>query len=145
MSFVKIYGRRTYSNSWTVVGGFGVGGDSGAWVIDNTTGSVCGHVLAERGGLTYICPMELLLNDIKRTLNATSVCLPGGTDEEETVGLLGVSEASPALSGKADSGLANDVLESLSLDDSPQKTLQSRVRKVSGLNGGLQNGQIIPG
>lgn len=76
MELVKIHGRSTFSASWTVSGRFGVGGDSGAWVISNDDGKVCGHVLARRQGRTYICPMDLLLEDIKRTLGARSVELP---------------------------------------------------------------------
>lgn len=76
MELVKIHGRSTYSASWTVAGNFGVGGDSGAWVISNDDGRVCGHVLASRAGRTYICPMDLLLEDIRTTLNANEVTLP---------------------------------------------------------------------
>ena len=76
MELVKIHGRSTFSASWTVDGNFGVGGDSGAWVISNDDGRVCGHVVASRKGRTYICPMDLLLEDIKQTLGATSVKLP---------------------------------------------------------------------
>jgi len=104
MSSLRIYKRGSFSRSWHVVGNFGgksllmflytlehsaniclVGGDSGAWVIENTLGRVCGHVLAfcESRKLAYICPMEVLLEDIKRTLKAQKVCLPGGEIEEE--------------------------------------------------------------
>lgn len=76
-SFVKIKGRRNFSLSWTVVGDFGIGGDSGAWIVSNTTGQVAGHVLAERTGLTYICAMHLLFDDIRQTLRACSISLPG--------------------------------------------------------------------
>ncbi|KAK3676880.1 hypothetical protein LTR78_003084 [Recurvomyces mirabilis] len=76
MELVKIHGRSTFSASWTVDGGFGAGGDSGAWVISNDDGRVCGHVLASKTGRTYICPMELLLEDIRRTLKVESVSLP---------------------------------------------------------------------
>ena len=76
MELVKIHGRSTFSASWTVDGNFGVGGDSGAWVICNDDGKVCGHVLAARRGKTYICPMDLLLKDVKETLGATEVTLP---------------------------------------------------------------------
>jgi hypothetical protein len=76
-SFVKIKGRRNFSLSWTVVGDFGVGGDSGAWIVSNTTGQVAGHVLAERTGLTYICAMHLLFKDIQQTLKALKISLPG--------------------------------------------------------------------
>ncbi|KAI7662358.1 hypothetical protein KC318_g8906, partial [Hortaea werneckii] len=76
MELVKIYGRSTFSASWTVDGDFGVGGDSGAWVISNEDGRVCGHVLASKLGRTFICPMDLLLADIKETLGAATVELP---------------------------------------------------------------------
>lgn len=76
MELVKIHGRSTFSASWTVAGDFGVGGDSGAWVISNEDGRVCGHVLASRAGRTYICPMDMLLEDIKTTLRAEEVSLP---------------------------------------------------------------------
>ncbi|KAI9670034.1 MAG: hypothetical protein M1817_004514 [Caeruleum heppii] len=79
MSLVKMPGRRTPSYSWTVLGSFGMGGDSGAWVIDNHKGRVCGHVLAwcHSRRWAYICPMEILLDDIRRNLPATTVELPG--------------------------------------------------------------------
>ena len=76
MELVKIHGRSTFSASWTVDGEFGVGGDSGAWVISNDDGKVCGHVVAFRRGRAYICPMDLLLDDIKTTLGAKQVLLP---------------------------------------------------------------------
>ncbi|KAK4503103.1 hypothetical protein PRZ48_006530 [Zasmidium cellare] len=76
MELVKIHGRSTFSASWTIAGNFGIGGDSGAWVISNDDGKVCGHVLASRTGRTYICPMDLLLDDIKTTLGAREVALP---------------------------------------------------------------------
>ncbi|KAI9888676.1 MAG: hypothetical protein M1814_006531 [Vezdaea aestivalis] len=80
MSSLRVFGRKSYSRSWQVMGGFGVGGDSGAWVIDNKDGSVCGHVLAwcDKNCVAYICPMDVLLEDITRTLRAGSVALPGG-------------------------------------------------------------------
>lgn len=60
-----------------------VPGDSGAWVFDKSTGQVCGHVLAwsEKSRTAYIAPMEILLEDIARTLGATSVTLPGSEEE----------------------------------------------------------------
>jgi hypothetical protein len=70
-----------------------VGGDSGAWVIDNDQGRVCGHVLAwcQRNSIAYICPMEILLEDIKKTLGAKRVSLPGDDGEEEVI--LGISSS----------------------------------------------------
>ncbi|KAH8726495.1 hypothetical protein GQ44DRAFT_705724 [Phaeosphaeriaceae sp. PMI808] len=79
MSSVRIYRRKTFSRSWSVPGGFGVGGDSGAWIIENRTHQVVGHVLAwcQRNHIAYLCPMEVLLEDIKRTLGAKRIYLPG--------------------------------------------------------------------
>ena len=92
MEFVKMAGRRTWSESWTVraepgaplpndssLGRLGVAGDSGAWIIDNQSGKVCGHVLAfsQAKQCAYIAPMEILLQDIKTTLGVQQVYLPG--------------------------------------------------------------------
>ena len=47
-----------------------MGGDSGAWVIDNASGKVCGHVLAysSKTNVAYIAPMEVLLDDMSQKL-----------------------------------------------------------------------------
>ncbi|KAF2834543.1 hypothetical protein M501DRAFT_1000178 [Patellaria atrata CBS 101060] len=93
MSAVRIYRRRTFARSFVVTGGLGVPGDSGAWVVDNERGRVCGHVLAwcDKTCFAYICPMEVLLDDIKRTLGVTNIELPGADlvqedDEQEEKG-----------------------------------------------------------
>ncbi|KAL1957227.1 hypothetical protein VTO42DRAFT_6261 [Malbranchea cinnamomea] len=77
MTLVKMHGRRSFSSSFSVDGNFGVPGDSGAWVFDET-GQVCGHVLAysEKSRTAFIAPMQILLDDIARTLGASSVALP---------------------------------------------------------------------
>ncbi|KAI9823000.1 MAG: hypothetical protein M1832_002654 [Thelocarpon impressellum] len=79
MSSVRVAGRTTPSRSWHVLGNFGVPGDSGAWVVDNEQGRVCGHVLAwcSRNAWAYICPMQILMEDMQRTLPAVTVTLPG--------------------------------------------------------------------
>ncbi|OQD67336.1 hypothetical protein PENDEC_c039G02886 [Penicillium decumbens] len=79
MAIVKLHGRHSFSTSFCVNGNFGAPGDSGAWVFDKSTGRVCGHVLAwsEKSNTTYISPMEVTLDDIARTLNASLVSLPG--------------------------------------------------------------------
>ncbi|KAI9695402.1 MAG: hypothetical protein M1820_008657 [Bogoriella megaspora] len=84
MGWVKIWGRKTFSGVWGVHGDFGVGGDSGAWVIETNTGKVCGHVLAhcKEKGVAYICPMDILFDDMKRTLGATKITLPGANEPE---------------------------------------------------------------
>jgi hypothetical protein len=102
MSSVRIYKRRSFSRSWYVMGDFGVGGDSGAWVIDNERGRVCGHVLAwcERNNIAYICPAEVLLDDMKRTLGAARICLPGGGVEEPAGQTQGLLEAAVSVERK---------------------------------------------
>lgn len=87
MSSVRIYRRKSFSRSWHVAGGFGVGGDSGAWVIQNNSHRVVGHVLAwcQRNHIAYICPMEILLEDIKRTLGAKRIYLPGSDEQRAFV------------------------------------------------------------
>ena len=66
-------------------------GDCGAWVFEKSTGRVCGHVLAwsDRNRVAYIAPMQVLLEDIARTLGACSVTLPGCREE----GTINVSSA----------------------------------------------------
>lgn len=73
----KMPGRLYPSPVWRVKGDFGVGGDSGAWVIDNATGGVCGHVTAYSQFWEYatIAPMEVMLHDMEEILGAT-VALP---------------------------------------------------------------------
>ena len=77
MQQTKMPGRVYPSPVWRVKGNFGVGGDSGAWVIDNATGGVCGHVTAysDFGQYATIAPMEVMLHDMEQTLGA-SVALP---------------------------------------------------------------------
>lgn len=83
MVIVKMPGRISHSQSWQVAGKFGMGGDSGAWVIDNATGGVCAHVLAwsERNNTAYVAPMEVLFEDMAQTLGA-DVALPGQSERQ---------------------------------------------------------------
>jgi hypothetical protein len=48
---------------------------------------VCGHVLAwcDRLHTAYICPAEVLMEDMKRTLGANRICLPGAFTSDEKV------------------------------------------------------------
>lgn len=50
--------------------------------MDNQ-GRVCGHVLAwsDSKAIAYICPMEIMLEDIKKTLKARSITLPGSEED----------------------------------------------------------------
>ena len=86
MRLVRLPGRTSPSHSWPVRGGFGAGGDSGAWVFDDRSGALCGHVLAysERSQVAYIAPMELQIRDIERVLGG-KVGLPGAEPEEAAV------------------------------------------------------------
>lgn len=80
LALVKLHGRTSFSSSWVVEGGgFGVPGDSGAWIYDPLTGRVCGHVLAwgRQSRTAYMAPMEILFEDIRRRLGADQVELPG--------------------------------------------------------------------
>lgn len=78
MSLVRLRGRQSFSTSWTVEGGFGIPGDSGAWVYDPVSGGLCGHVLAwsDKSKTAYIAPMEVLFEDIRGRLGARCVELP---------------------------------------------------------------------
>ncbi|KAK2743025.1 hypothetical protein FQN57_004981 [Myotisia sp. PD_48] len=140
MTLVKMHGRQSFSTSFSVDGKFGVPGDSGAWVFNNN-GQVCGQVLAwsEKNHIAYIAPMEIILNDIARTLNARSVKLPGG---EEIISCFSASNdeltASPpyTVSSSENISIANEHLPieleklSLDLDDS---TCPGRVGTVRNL------------
>ena len=55
-----------------------VPGDSGAWIYNASTSQLCGHVLAwsDKRKTAYIAPMEVLFEDIKKTLDAEHVSLP---------------------------------------------------------------------
>ncbi|KAI4252254.1 MAG: hypothetical protein LQ352_004386 [Teloschistes flavicans] len=111
MVIVKMPGRISHSQSWQVAGNFGMGGDSGAWVIDNDTGGVCAHVLAwsERCNTAYVAPMEVLFEDIAQRLGV-DVMLPGqdsgprtksvndafGESLVEATATLGIKDAAPS-------------------------------------------------
>lgn len=92
-----------------------VGGDSGAWVIDNASGRVCAHVLAwsARNNTAYIAPMEILLKDMTNVLGA-DVTLPGSERSESTT--------TPKEAPKVSSTLQNRIVDSnpnLSPSDHP--------------------------
>ncbi|CEI38580.1 hypothetical protein FVEN_g4857 [Fusarium venenatum] len=92
LTSVKIYGRVSPSHAYQVTSGeeaeqeslhrvpLGIPGDSGAWIVSRDDGQLCGHVLAwsQRKRVAYICPMDVLLQDIAETLEAHEVKLPGG-------------------------------------------------------------------
>ncbi|KAI9734304.1 MAG: hypothetical protein M1834_002408 [Cirrosporium novae-zelandiae] len=75
---IKMPGR-SFSTSWCISGDFGGPGDSGAWIFDNETGNLCGHVLgwSPETSLAYMIPMQILLEDIMKTLGAKKISLVG--------------------------------------------------------------------
>jgi len=79
LALVRFPNRRTTSRVWVLKGGMGIPGDSGTWVFDNATGRVCGQILAwnESGAVAYLAPMDVTLDDIRETLGAGTVRLPG--------------------------------------------------------------------
>lgn len=62
-----------------------VPGDSGAWIYNSSTLQLCGHVLAwsDKRKTAYIAPMEVLFDDIKKTLDADEVSLPNPAGHAE--------------------------------------------------------------
>lgn len=78
MSLLKLPGRTSFSASFTVEGGMGIPGDSGAWVFNEEKKELCGHILAwsDSMNLAYIVPMEVLFDDLRARLGAQEVRLP---------------------------------------------------------------------
>lgn len=137
-SFVKLYGRRSFSSSWTVVGGtddeeeedeegakFGIAGDSGTWIVDNMA-RVVGVVLAHQRAVTYFCPMAVVMADVARACsmgaNEAVVELPGQRE----------CEASPPVgsgdgSGNTMKGMGTDVPRSRAGKERAGKKIVGRV------------------
>jgi hypothetical protein len=60
-------------------------GDSGAWVVDDTTNEVYGHVVAsDVFGVAYVVPINDIFEDIKLRLSLEVVDLPFGRAVSET-------------------------------------------------------------
>merc|ERR1712070_1133080 len=78
MSLLKLPGRTSFSASFTVEGGMGIPGDSGAWVYSEERKELCGHILAwsDSMNLAYIVPMEILVDDLRNRLGAKEIRLP---------------------------------------------------------------------
>ena len=135
LASVRIKGRETPSQSYTITGGLGVPGDSGAWVMENREGRACGHVLAwsDRKRVAYFSPMEVMIEDIKEVLEAETVCFPQSrerveqaTEEEDYV------TVDSALDSTFDSNLASslaDMTRSLSLNSSARTPRSQSVRR----------------
>ena len=121
---IRILGRTTPSDTYQVSSAvtpsgdakgipLGVPGDSGAWVVDRQQGRLCGHILAysSRKHVAYICPMDVLLLDIAKTLEATEVRLPGG---EAVVSLADIDVDEPEVEvGRKYEGVGEVAEESL--------------------------------
>lgn len=90
MSLLKLPGRQSFSASFTVEGGMGVPGDSGAWVYSEERRELCGHILAWSDALNmaYISPMEVLFDDLKERLNAKEVRLPAQSPQSASVDII---------------------------------------------------------
>lgn len=105
---VRFQGRSTFSQVWSATGTFGAGGDSGAWIISNDHGRICGHVLAysDRFQIAYLSPMDILVQDISATLKA-KVTLPGATEQRRPVSAGRVELSQQALEqlGRSQQGL----------------------------------------
>lgn len=78
LSLLKLPGRQSFTASFTVDGGMGQPGDSGAWVYSEERRELCGHILAWSDALNvaYIAPMEVLFENIRSRLGAKEVRLP---------------------------------------------------------------------
>ncbi|KAL8998678.1 MAG: hypothetical protein Q9169_002339 [Polycauliona sp. 2 TL-2023] len=140
MAILKMPGRISHSSSWQVLGNFGQGGDSGAWVIDSKSGGVCAHVLAWSagrggggdgggggGGRTYVAPMEVMFEDMERVLGC-GVELPPGVKgnrqgEEQLMKGLDASTAGIALSDVDD----DDDADSTPLSQQPRRQTQASI------------------
>ena len=117
MRLVRMPGRVSPSHSWQVRGSFGGGGDSGAWVFDDATGNVCGHVLAysDKSSVAYIAPMDVMLEDMGRVLGG-KVRLPGVLPLPEGAGNRISGDV-----GVQESSIVGDSLETTSLRDEKGK------------------------
>lgn len=75
----------TTSKAYSDWNSFPAPGDSGAWVFDTENKRLCGHILAycAKNRTAFIAPMQLLFEDIARTLGATTVTLPDSSEVSE--------------------------------------------------------------
>jgi hypothetical protein len=90
-----------------------VPGDSGAWIYNSTTLQLCGHVLAwsDKRKTAYIAPMEVLFEDIKKTLDADHVSLPTAANQAEANAGSGAVMLQPPALGETRSTQLNQQLE----------------------------------
>ncbi|KAK1756440.1 hypothetical protein QBC47DRAFT_186273 [Echria macrotheca] len=139
---VKMYGRTSPSDLYQVSGtvsepgratakglAMGIPGDSGAWVVERSQGLVCGHVLAwsRRKRVAYICPMDVLLDDIARTLKADEIRLPGG---DVLVGFQDARHASPVMVRMPHGGSGDDDDDDDSYDEGVEIDLAQDIKHL---------------
>ena len=112
----------------------GIPGDSGTWVFDNATGRVCGQILAwnESGAVAYLAPMDVTLDDIRETLGAGTVRLPGalaweGSTEMDEVPSLRSVKIAPVRSGGAVARVMAGFAAKAGPSSSPSRPLGHRV------------------
>jgi hypothetical protein len=130
LTSVKIYGRTSPSHTYQISSSvtsdesieagptipMGIPGDSGAWIVERENGQLCGHVLAwsQRKRVAYICPMEVLFQDIVQTLEASDIRLPGGSP---VASVMKSSDQKQAMGTYADASDDSDMDEEQQSDD----------------------------
>ncbi|KAG6322263.1 hypothetical protein E4U22_000357 [Claviceps purpurea] len=149
LTSVKLHGRCSPSHAYQIASipssdartsmssdvPIGIPGDSGAWVVDRRQGQLCGHVLAwsQRKRVAYICPMDVLLLDVAQTLDASEVCLPGGSEPVVTLEgpRLALEDAGYVAKSAEDSDeVAEDILAGGSGETSPYYSVMKRTETV---------------
>lgn len=90
-----------------------VPGDSGAWIYNSSTLQLCGHVLAwsDKRKTAYIAPMEVLFDDIKKTLDADDVSLPNAAEPADGTAGSGATKRLPPALGDTSAAQLNQQLE----------------------------------
>ena len=131
MELTRMPGRRFLSPVWKFEGRFGVGGDSGAWIIDNKTGGLCGHVSSFSESQQYgvLAPMEAQLHDMEETLGV-KVALPNGEKGRsqsfrEQILQARVDQPSSLQDGNRRSTLGSDYASDNASDDELLEEVQS--------------------
>ncbi|RYP11812.1 hypothetical protein DL765_007578 [Monosporascus sp. GIB2] len=101
-------------------------GDSGAWVVNEHTGEVYGHVVsADAFGEAYVMPIQDTLRDVQRHLQAWYVSLPS----REVVRVRREMQSKP--SHEAGSALPAGPAASPVLTSAPGATLKDKTRRAA--------------
>ncbi len=100
---------------------------------------MCGHVLAwcERNSIAYMCPMEVLLEDMKNALKARHICLPGAEDIDEgglggsgSSGGVGPATATAAMKRMEEGGINLADIRRLSIGASSGGLVRSSMERM---------------